>query len=126
MTHEEINRLVRQYKGKLADPLKRNLQKLRLQIHKALNGEENYHVYIYISDELDDPIKFENGSGDNELVIDIEEDGIECTWTKRSWWKRTKDFFRDAANEIIDGLRSLWGGIRALGGSALKAIAWIV
>jgi len=44
-----MNKLVRQYKEQLTAPLQANLRKLRTKVEKALGGEDNVKVYIYIS-----------------------------------------------------------------------------
>jgi hypothetical protein len=36
-----------------------------------------------------DPIHLQMGNGENELVINIEEDGINYIWTKKTYWKMT-------------------------------------
>jgi hypothetical protein len=33
------------------------------------------------------------GKGENEIVFDIEEDGIDHEWTKKTLWRKIKDFF---------------------------------
>jgi hypothetical protein len=43
------------------------------------------------------------GKGKNELVIDIEEGGINYIWTKKTFWKKTKDFFSSVAHNIVEG-----------------------
>lgn len=108
----------------MSAPVRSNLRKLRTIIDKAVEGEENLTVYIYISDELDEPIKLQTGAGDNELLIDIEEEGIEVVWTKKTWWKKTKDFFKEAAEKILKGLSELWGHVKSIAGTAMKAITW--
>lgn len=116
INHQEINTLARQLKGKLADPILRNLRGLKSKISTILNGEENYRVCIYISDELDEPIEFISGPAENELVIDIEEDGVEYTWSKKTWWKFAADFFKDSATAIMHFICYLWkSGLAILG-----------
>ena len=90
---EEINKLVRQWKGQLTPALQKNLRKLRLMIVRVLGGEDNVKIKIYISDELDEPECFQMGKGENEIVFDIEEDGIDHEWTKKTLWRKIKDFF---------------------------------
>ena len=106
-------------------PLRANLRSLRTKIAKALDGENNVTVYIYISDELDEPICLQMGNGENELVIDIEEDAIDFIWTRRTFWKKTRDFFSEAAHNIVEALRSVIKSAMAIGGSALKAITYL-
>lgn len=106
--------------------MNRNLRKLRLEIYEALDEEENYTVFLYISDELEDPIKFVNGSGDNELVINIESDGIRYAWTRVTFWKKTKDFFQATASKIIEALRNVWkaGGLFIEDASKSNKLPW--
>jgi len=64
------------------------------------------------------------GKGENELVFDIEEDGIDYTWTKKTFWKKTKDFFSEAARKIVEGLLSILDTVLSIGGAAMKAITF--
>ena len=89
----------------MASPLQAHLRKFRTQVERALDGEGNVKVYIFIADELPEPIPIQMGKGENELVIDIEEDHIDYKWTKKTFWKKTKDFFSDDARKIVEGLR---------------------
>ena len=57
----------------MAASLQANLRRLRTEVERALDGEDNVTVFIYISDELPEPICFQMGKGENELVIDIED-----------------------------------------------------
>lgn len=123
--HRAIHRLVRQYRGQLAPPLQANLRRLRTEVERALDGEDNVTVYIYISDELPQPIHFQMGEGENELVIDIEEDGINYTWTKKTFWKKTRDFFSDVAHSIVEGLSSVLTSVLSIGGHAMRALTYL-
>ena len=125
VNHEAVNRLVRQYRGQLAAPLQANLRRLRTEIERALDGEDNVTVFIYIADELPEPICFQMGEGKNELVIDIEEDGIDYTWTKKTIWKKTRDFFSDVAHSIVEGLSSVLTSVLSIGGSAMRALTYL-
>lgn len=58
-----------------------NLRKLRIDIGKILNEENNVKVIIYIS-ELPNPICLQMGLGKNEIVITIENNGISYEKTK--------------------------------------------
>jgi hypothetical protein len=109
----------------LAAPLQANLRRLRTEIERALDGEDNVTVFIYISDELPRPICFQMGEGENELVIDIEEDGIYYTWTKKTMWRRTRDFFSDVAHNIVEGLSSVLTSVLSIGGSAMRALTYL-
>ena len=125
VNHEAVNRLVRQYRGQLAAPLQANLRRLRTEIERALDGEDNVTVFIYISDELPRPICFQMGEGENELVIDIEEDGIYYTWSKKTMWRRTREFFSDVAHNIVEGLSSVLTSVLSIGGSAMRALTYL-
>lgn len=117
-----MNKLVRQYKGQLSAPLQANLRKLRTKIEEALDGEDNVKVYIYVSDELPEPICLQTGKGENELVFDIDEDGIDYTWTKKTFWKKTKEFFSNVAHKIVEGLRSVLNTVSSIGGSPMQEL----
>lgn len=117
-----MNKLVRQYKGQLSAPLQANLRKLRTKVEQALDGEDNVKVYIYVSDELPEPICFQMGKGENELVFNIEEDGIDYTWTKKTFWKKTKEFFSNVAHKIVEGLRSVLKTVSSIGGSPMQEL----
>lgn len=79
-------------------------------------------VYLYISDELDEPIQFSSGSKENELVINVDEHGIDYTWTTTSYWKQTKDFFKSATGLIVNELTSIWEDIQLVAGLAMRSI----
>lgn len=64
------------------------------------------------------------GSGENELVINIEEDGINYIWTKKTFWKKTKDFFSSVAHNIVEGIRSVLSSVLSVGGSAMRALTY--
>ena len=85
----------------MTPPLQENLRKLRIMVERVLGGEANVKIKIYISDELDEPDCFQIGNGENELVFDIEEDGIDHEWTKKTLWRKIKDFFSKAARTIV-------------------------
>ena len=124
VNHEAVNLLVRQYRGQLAAPLQANLRRLRTEVEGALDGEDNVTVFIYISDVLPRPICFQMGKGENELVIDIEEDGIYYAWTKKTFWKSTRDFFSDVAHNIVEGLSSVLTSVLSIGGHAMRALTY--
>lgn len=124
ISHQAVNKLVRQFKGKLSDQVNRNLRKLKTEIHKALDGEENYIVYLYISDELDDPIEFKNGNGVNELVIDIDENGIDFAWVKTSYWRKTKVFYEAAETKVTTSFWYVLEKMKSTAGYARNAISW--
>lgn len=109
----------------MAASLQANLRRLRTEVERALDGEDNVKVYIYISDELPEPISFQMGKGENELVIDIEEDGIYYTWTKKTFWKKAKEFFSDVAHNIVEGLRLVLSSVLSIGGSAMRALTYL-
>ena len=122
INHIAINKLVRQFKGKINDEIQRNLRKLRIEIATVLNGEDNVAVFIYISDEVADPIHLQMGSGENELVINIEEDGINYIWTKKTYWKMTTDFLWNVVNGIVEAIGAILSTALAIGTSAMKSI----
>lgn len=111
--------MVRDCKGRLADSVNRNLQTLRIRIHKALNGEDNYLVYLNIKGEA--PIKFGSGMQQNELVINVHDQGIDFDWTKTSFIKDASEILSSAASSVIDGLGWIWGGLTS---AATNAIEW--
>jgi hypothetical protein len=51
------------------------------------------------------------GNGENELVINIEEDGINYIWTKKTYWKITTDFLWNVVNTIVDRIGSIVGNV---------------
>jgi phage-related protein len=69
-----------------------------------------------------DPIHLQMGNGENELVINIEEDGINYIWTKKTYWKITTDFLWNVVNTIVDRIGSIVGNALAIGTSAMKSI----
>ena len=99
-SHKVINRLVRQFKGRLTPLLQENLRRLRIEIERVLGGEDNVKIDIYISDELDDPECIQIGNGENKLVFDVEEDGIDHKWTKQTLWRKIKNFVSKAGRKI--------------------------
>lgn len=83
-SHEVINRLVLQFREQLTPPLAKHLRKLRIKVERVLGGEDNVQIIIYISDVLDEPVRFQIGNGGNQVVFNIEEDGIDYIWTRRT------------------------------------------
>lgn len=102
----------------MTPPLQENLRRLRIEIERVLGGEDNVKIDIYISDELDQPECFQIGNGENKLVFDVEEDGIDHEWTKKTLWRKIKDFVSKAARRIVEILletgllKSVMKGIR--------------
>jgi hypothetical protein len=78
-----------------------------LKTFRVLGGEDNVTIKIYISDELDEPECFQMGKGENEIVFDIEEDGIDHEWTKKTLWRKIKDFFSFDNTSLIIRLLQL-------------------
>ena len=70
-------------------------------VERVLDGEANVTIKIYISDELDEPACFQIGNGECELVFAIEEDGIDYEWTKKTLWRKIKDFFSKVLFHIV-------------------------
>jgi hypothetical protein len=62
------------------------------------------------------------GNGENELVINIEEDGIKYVWTKKTYWKMTTDFLRNVVDTIVDRLGLIVSSALAVGTPATKSI----
>jgi hypothetical protein len=62
------------------------------------------------------------GSGENELVINIEEDGINYIWTKKTYWKMTTDFLWNVVNGIVEAIGAILSTALAIGTSAMKSI----
>lgn len=106
-----MNQLIRTYRGQFAAPIEANMRRLRIEIDRKIGGEDNIKVNIYILDELDEPICYQSGKGENELVINIEEDRIEYSWKKKTFWKRTKDFFRNIVESISSVFTSVFSAI---------------
>ena len=62
------------------------------------------------------------GEGENELVINIEEDGINYIWTKKTYWKMTTDFLWNVVNSIVEEIGAILSTALEIGTSAMKSI----
>ena len=122
INHKVINKLVRDFKGKVAEEIHKHIRDLRTEITNILNDEDNVAVFIYISDEAADPIHLQMGNGENELVINVEETGIKYVWTKKTYWKMTTDFLKNVVNTIVDRIGSIVSSALVVGTSPMKSI----
>lgn len=107
--HEAFKRVKDHFKDH--DDLKRAFFQLRNGIHEYVSGcTKNVKVTIYIDNILDDPIEVLAGAGDNDLVINIEEDAnVKYRWTKETWVKKINDAWNQVQStleRIIDHITS--------------------
>lgn len=85
-------------------------------IHRFVSGcVKNVKVTIYIDEILEDPIEVLAGAGDNELVINIDENAhVSYEWTKETWskiisdaWNLVQSILQDILGFITSKARSL-------------------
>ena len=114
----------------MSAPLLKNLRKLITEIGRILDGEDNVTVYIYIS-ELPAVICLQMGKGEKEVVITIDEDGIDQMWrntkTTITWWKQIKTLFASFNLNVVKTFLSVLSNkVSLLLDLALNSIVGVV
>ena len=102
----------------MPEKVKNNLAKLRIDIKDIVNGEKNVKVFIYIS-KITGYVCLQMGTGEKEVIINIDKDGINYTKTKETFCEKAKALI---ANAVLTGLSRLLNTLSSMWSFAMGAI----
>lgn len=106
------------------DESKKEYLKLRQKISSYVGSSmKNVHVTIYVDNVLEDPIIICAGTGENKLVITIDDDAkVSHRWEKKTWSKVLRDAWDNVESVIQNIVQMIVSKTSALKGSVRLAI----